>query len=576
MSEKKENYFDFDEIINKKRSSRKQKLVEAVLKEDIQLNEKITKIQQIDSPAKSQYKSEEQPERLVDSPPLVGAYKEYTTANQAKTNRSSIKMGLTKLNYLSYAFGEHSRIRQFITRVDANNDYFAKRFILPGFRIQKNITTLFYSRYMAYCQELQPFLKNLLFHGWRNLTKVEYNLVHNFYQFCNRMSYMNPHLVFKNPGTVMENLKKIEESYLVCIFSSDYPDTILRIIGEISEIYREWNVETKEVQAFTRKLLYDSSERPSFYNILLALNMLHYRRFLSYPELLTKESLEIVSTFDFETNEETRKEIDEFLDFQEADLVKLVKKRKSLKQFKKYIPTDQNGKESFSQLNLYYNSRRDGNEYDFAKDKAIVPTAVCTFYEMVIYYFKPFLISAVDIVKSGRVKIFPENLFNEEIEKLEEQLEKMKSLKYTFKNLTEERYKLIKYESHSGTTAEIQIVQAISALLEISNRLAEISITFQLDEHSSYKTEYQNRTLSGPGMLKGMSVSQTLSTFITLNLLINAYFKENSLATLFNETNRLTQEIQKTDTTLRRIATPQRYDNFVKENNLEEEAEFRL
>ncbi len=116
------------------------------------------------------------------------------------------------------------------------------------------------------------------------LTITEYNLIVHFADFCNKMSAIE-----KSKNIVFREFVKMEAAFLKITRDQKIPELIISALSRVLVFYNKVYVKNNaDFDKMMKKLEYffiPNFYYPSFYDLILAFNMAHYRQYLNWPDL---------------------------------------------------------------------------------------------------------------------------------------------------------------------------------------------------------------------------------------------------------------------------------------------------
>ncbi|MFW5807883.1 MAG: hypothetical protein ACOCWH_02380 [Spirochaetota bacterium] len=566
-------YIDLARLLQKERHVRDQRRIEEILGEDLTLHEKIQAIRDIDSAVEESGGDSVFQEYTPFSPssaPLNRESPDETASALAIRNRKLIKKPLRKVPYIPFVMGEFARIRSFIRRIGRNNDVLIVKYLPPGFLVNRRLSSTFQSTFIRYAVRQRSVFDRVLACAWRHLTKHDYNLIVLFRDCLNRLSSLNTRVFAQGDTHVIDMLKSFEQLYLSCLYDPSYVRLVFDCITSVSEKHPELDIDLPQSNDHLFTIFGRSGHKPLLQDVVLALNMVRYNRYLTLQELIS-DNLKIVPTRDFMCTDEVRERIDAYLDSQEKDLAGYLAKRNEIRKIERFLPMDDSGNVRFTILSFYYGSVRDSRVYNMEDDLQVVPLFVFRFYTMFIFFFDDLLSGRARDLHGRKISMVESEFGIYQLNRLKMLIEKLYRLKYVFKNITADRYALLCHTVKAGTSAEIEVMQAIGECTEISRLLAEHII----DRLSSFErngaeptegTDEEKGTgmpLSGPDFLREKHAVHAVHDAVTLLFLAGMKLRDTHILNLLSRREKLERNIAAVRGNLERIATHERYMDFM-------------
>lgn len=467
---------------------------------------------------------------------------------------------------------EFSRIRRFLKRSGRKNDVLRVNFFPPSIHLNRRLASIFSSTYVRYASKLLPWFERLLAEAWRHQTKGDYNLLVMFRDCCRRLSCLNLHVFIQKNSYTIDSIRHFEQLYLSCLYDPTAVRRISDIFRETFYLHPEWDSDLEKINELVMRLFAKSGPKPYLQEVVLALNMARYSRYLTLNDLIA-DNLQIIPTYDFICTDEIRSSIDSYLASQEQELLRYMKEKIEIEKIERFVPLDSRGEVSFTLLAYYYESQIESKIFSLKNDFETIPLFVYNFYTMYMHYFDGLLCGRSTDSHGRRITLVETEYVVYQLNRLKMLIEKLYRLKYVFKNIGLERFALLKHSLKTGTSGEVEIMQSIDEALEISRQLAEHIIdrlrSFHLqNEDGSHQA---SALLTGPGFLKEKPAIHCIHDAVTLLLLAGIKLKDNSIPQLLSRRDRLQKDIQGIHANLERVATRERYNDFLKNNMIENE-----
>ncbi len=467
MSESK-RYIDLAGLLNQNRDVKKSHQVEEILKTDISIHEKIEKIKEIDSSDLTNEKNtgEESSESFFSGPVAekkdeTAEFENFITAKKAEKNRDSIKLRIKENDFFSFIFSDFRKIIAFSHKWGRREDIIRYSYFPPRIRINRRIQVVFEQTTIKFANEIKPVLKKVLSTGWMHLDKFEYNLIVVFDNLCNIVVGLNFRRFDLNSSDTVDNIQLIENLFLTCRSDAIYPILISSAISNVIDKHPEWMYDKSKMSSIAHKILDQKPLRPSLYNIILILNMIKYKRFLDFYDIIKKNKQEIIATFDFDADHEVRMKINAFVSIKKNDLEMCIRKKNDFEKISRFLEFNDKSGLDYSFMEKQYASF--GSPARNLNDDREFPAEYISYLSsMFIRHFEEILSGQIEIQSGKKVRIFSADFFQYEISKIRLENIKLAKYNYLFKKVSRDRYHAIASTRKSGTQSEIELLHVLS------------------------------------------------------------------------------------------------------------------
>jgi hypothetical protein len=507
------------------------------------------------------------------------------TPSEAKKIQSSIKLKFSKNSIIHFLFSDLKKIRKFFKR----SKIIKSSYIPPRIRLDKEILNNFGIQLQKDAIELTRTLKPILKIAWFHLDKREYNLINQFNELCKRCISINfPQLNF-NDENLLDKVRIFEKQYIACLYKARYPEIIKSCVIYILEKYPTWDVIPSRIAYLIDILLSQDITRPTLYNFILALNMIKYRRFFEFRELLSSSFNHVINNFDFDCGDKIKTEINTHIDKTLNNLLSLLKEREEINKFKRFLPLNDDDSFDFKVVEDFYEEANSAKNLSFAADKENAILFVVNFFETFLRIYGKFLNGPIEIENAEKVEIFSFDYFQFEIDKIKFLLKKLAKYKYSYPNLSIDEVMQFKATQKVGSSPEIEIVQALLELKDISIAIGQKLIEIERkhnpalahDDSTELKSlnpstvigqslviPYWNKNIQSPQFLQGQSIFKVILDVISLCLLMGILLYDDEIKLTVIKSNRINSEIQRNKKILERIANVVQYRKLKQRYNL--------
>lgn len=577
------------------RDENRARQVEEVLNMDISIHEKIDRINRIDSRQGAEGEGYLSRGNASAEPVQEIARRENLfTAEMAEKNRKRIKIRMSENDLLSFIMSDFRKIIGFTKRTGRKNDLIRYAWFPPRVRINRRLQTILETNIQPLALELIPVLSHVLHDGWVFLDKFEYNLLVRFQYLCRQIVSTDLRKLNVHDQNLIEKLAALENLYFTCVYEVHYPDLISSSIETVVSRHPEWKYDLTRITELVNRLLDSSKSRPSLQNILLALNMVRYKRYLKIHDLIPDRSMAVISTFDYEADMDIKKNIQSFVAKKSQELGTLLKHKNEIEKVERFIPLTESGDFDFTVLRLYYGKYR-GGAFDLEEDRKYPPRFLYHFTEMFFYTFEDLLIKEVDLRSGKGVKIFTFDFFQYEVTRLRLLLDKLERYSYVFQKLPEDRYISLVTSRKAGTQTEVELQQIMAdtrgQLQSIADKLIEVDRyhvppdseeeLLKLERSDPVPLEPAvliNRShiipcwdsaIAGDSLISEYTVHKVLIDMVTLVLLSSIILHDTHLMSIISRKERIYRDISSVREQIRRVATVIEYRRIMKQYGLE-------
>jgi len=567
-----QSYIDLATLLQKTRSPEKKLQVEKILRSDMPVHVMIEHIEQVDNDYKTgrprpAERMQEEIESTISSAGL-------TSADRAEKNRKNIKSRLRKNDTLSFIFYDFRKILHFIKNAGRKSDYIRHSFFPPGIHLNRRIQHLLETVFQKQAGELYLTLNKVLKEGWLHLTKLEYNLIVQFTALCSEILNVNFLSFDLKDENIIDKMNKLETLFITCHYRQEYPATIISAVTTVIERYPEWNIDPFAVKNNIIRLLDQKQSRPSLQNLILAMNMIKYKRYVSFNDLFQSGMMDIINTFDFECDIITSRRIKEYSEKTLGELLALMKEKVEIDKLVRFLPLSPDGSFNYKILELFYEKSFQKKNFDFTKDREFPALLSQKFLQLFLEMYEQFLSGKLEMESGSSVKIFSTGYFQIEISKIHSLIEKLAKYAYVFEKFPDERYLALVNSKKAGTQTEVELVQLIKDFITVMKSLADKLMDIERchrPEHQAapngediplepsmllkriVRVPHWDERVAAPPHLRGQQIMAILSDIITLCLITVVFFHDREIPLLLAKKDRIHRDIHGFRLTLERI-----------------------
>ncbi len=593
-------YIELGKLLQKKRSAEKSAQVSSILESNFEIEDKVIKIQKVDSEDTSNESSKpEAEEEFVDIILPVREQEDYEsllkkenilTPTAAKKSINKIKIEFFRSGFFHFYFRDYNKIKNFNNKANV----LRYRSIPPQVKMANGTMKIFSKSIIKDCMELLKCHELVLKVGWIDLRKMEYNLICQFNELIKKILNINFGLINSNDVNMLDKLRDLEKKFIICHYKQNYQDIIISSISSILAKHPEWKIDSIHISNLINGILNQNARHPSIYNFILGMNMVKYRRYMKFKDLFSSDLDNIINNYEFECDGTIKREIKEYINNTLTELLNLLKQKKEIDKLQRFLPKDDNVYD-FSKLEYFYEKANENSKLKFSKDTENVVVFVLTFYETFLRIYEMYLYDQIAIETYEVVKIFNYDYFQLEIGKIKFLLEKLEKFKYSSPILSMDRYLELIKTSDASSGTEIEIMQLIKELVSLSQAIANKLIEIEKyhdpqlthGNGSQYKPlepamlvsksliiPYWNKKIQSDDIIHGQSVLNILSDIISICILIGIFLHDTNIDMILNKRDKVNAEIKKKIETLKRVANPIQFKKINEKYNIDPTAGF--
>ncbi len=575
LTHEAEIYLQIGRLLKKERPQEIQDKVMQMLNLDISLEEIIKKIKEMDNI--------EGLKARVSGPANEGGTETFqrkkyiVQAATVQKNIRGIKVPRKKLNFFKYLFTEWLNIRRFSLKTPIIRSGFFK-FKIDMKRaqwesIQKDASLILH------------YLRFILENGWMILSKHEYNRLVLLKKLCDEISACNM-TYFHDDEYVLGKIAPVEMYFLACHYRQDYSNKILDSLIFVLKYFKRSEDKIHSVSFFVNKLLFQTRDVYSLYNLILAVNMVNYRKYIGLYDLIQELPGGVISNYDFDCDGNTRPKIAAFISEKEMRLEQLMEEKREMNKVGLLIKqnadqkTEGRGFEEYDALIRFYEAETGMDKPKFLIDKDNLYLFGGNFIKRFLGEFEIFLNGRFKIEKWGEIQPFTVEFFAGDIGRMQSLLKAFNGKNLAFLRFNHARLAEIKRSQNFGTASseEIEIVRfidEISALiLEIGKKIGHLSIACRTDPFGpdqekvfkpmdlSYLSKspitipFCDKNILLPGFLYEKKFSEALLTITALCYDAGRFLQNEEIVSYRQKELKMDEEILKIKQTLERVADP--------------------
>jgi hypothetical protein len=310
-------YIELGLLLQKTRDAEDSYQVQKIVHSSLPLQEKIERIRKIDNKLlssdtkKNSVISDEDLLRLIRRKGII-------TEEAAKNNQQFLVPKFLRSGIINYFFREYRKLKKF----EKETKIIEVSLFPPRVLISRWVGKSIIPSMQRDANNILSHLNFVLEVGWIILNKLEYNLIKQFKLLCEDI-VLSSFLFQSNKEQMFDKFQKLQKLFLACHYQKEYPYIIESSIKSVLKTYNRPADRIDNIIYSTRNLLL-MDKKPSFFNLVLAFNMVTYRRYFEIHNLIQVTDLGVINTFDFECPEKVRENINDFINKNEKKCVKKI------------------------------------------------------------------------------------------------------------------------------------------------------------------------------------------------------------------------------------------------------------
>jgi hypothetical protein len=559
MGQESEAYITLGRLLGKEREDSAREAIDQIVGSSLSMQEKIQAIQELD--AKSAKKPEEEIKESQRTIPLK---------YRLPVLFDILKKPFTKVSYFSYLFGNYRKILAFgkVTRI------FDSSIFPPDVKLNPEVPLFLTNSLKPWATDLSKILEIVLEDSWHYLQKIEYNLLVALKQLCDKIASINYSLFNYRDRNLLNKLKSLEILFLVLHYHPHYYDLLLYSLKQVTTKEMRLRDKYEDIINLMNNLLQSDRSVPSLYNIVVGLNMLKYRRFLTLHDLVYKDLGELINNREFACTPDAKKKISESIIEGRRRLSMLRETRQRTKKLKASLCFDPSGEVSFDQLQHFYDQSDSlDEERSFQADRQNIMALAPHLFNTFDRTFYPLLNGHVQIADVGKVTLFTHDFFQLDFLRIRQVAEKMDGLSSGYDSFPRDRFLELQYSSKGISSLEADIIKNINegmdVIFEIGTKVETIINTRRdspgetsgpLDpmilRGKNFSLPHENRTIFSSTILDGKSVLEALSYVVSICFTIAVFLHYPPIYDLLAGETQVSKDLRSELETLNRLAGP--------------------
>jgi hypothetical protein len=558
LSPEAEDIITLGQLLKRQRNEERRIAVDEIVASVLTVREKIQEIHKLDAGGTQSIEGED-----------AGARRTRPLRYRVPALIDILKKPYAKLPYFAYLFGDYRRILSFgkFTLV------FTPVRILPDVKLSQAVPLLLSRELRQWAAELSEIVTLGLEDGWHYLRKIEYNLLVVMKQLCEKILSINFNLFdYKDPN-LLNKLRSLEALFLVFHYRESYQELLHSSLRQI--VRNDPRVGDKYDTAvdLIHKLLHNDGSTPSLYNIILGLNMLKYRRYLSLRDLLCTDLGELINTKDFACPPDVKEKIKALVADGRRRLAELRSHQEKTKKLKTFLTLEESGEVSFDPLRIFYDQANSlGGESAFAADSEDILRFAPRFFDTFDRTFAPLLNGQTDLEKVGAVTLFTHDFFQLEFLRIRRIAGRVWD--YSEDELPRTRFLDLQHSTKGIQSLEAEILKQVNEGLEVIFEMAKKVETILNTRRKSggrttgpldpmilhgknFSISHGKRSILSTGVLNGKTVVEALTYFVGICFTVAVFYHFPPVYGPLEEEPRNSKELRSELEILSRLAGPE-------------------
>ncbi len=565
LQKEAEAHLELAKLLQKARPAAKQGELRRILQSDSPIGRKIAEIRRLDAARPERAPADDGP---APRPSVASAASPFRFT--VPKLRALLKPPQTRLGLFPYLFRELKNIVQFGYMTHT----LAPIALLPVLRLDKRLVARL-AALQRDAEELVELSRPVIASGWKLLSKREYNLVVALDRLCRELVATNFRALNFRDRDLIDKLHGPETWFFALVYRSDDPELVAQALDRaLAEGPNGERAKAEQASILAKRILYRDFAMPSLYNILLTLNMIKYRRFLAFEQLVSSDLGEILNVAEFAVDEGLRREIDAFVEELKSAVLSLGGSSSEIGRIHSHIRTEPSGEPDYGLLGAFYESGIGKEEgWIFARDRESVVVFMPRLLRSFNLSFTAFLTGRVTLASGEKAQVFAPELFLGDLQRLAAVASKLDRLFFDLRVFSYSRYLQIKRDGRGAIAAEAEAIgdlqAALSTFLAIARRLARLpapSDGVQAGASASRPIDasalsdgraalpHANEAIRSRHYLDGRAVGEAIGLVVSICYLAAGYLYDKELLAAISQERSVAKRLETQLETLKRIA----------------------
>ena len=443
-------------------------------------------------------------------------------------------------------------------------------------------------------------MKFVLENGWMVLGKFEYNLLCVSYRLFEEILAITINH-FYDAEYLLNKFSRVEAYFLACHYKPEYPEMIAGSAAAVLRHYKKTDDKIDGLVYFIKRILIRTGDSVTLHNILIAANMIVFRKFLNLGDLIGDYKSGIISSSDFDCPPEIKMKIAAFIRESEMKLEQLQAEKKGLQKAGQFMNVN-SGKTSdreYGDLVRFYDTYSGPDKSKFIVDRDNINLLAANFIKRFFWEFEVLLNGKMQIEGYGEIQAFSYEFFMNDMGKLQALIKAFTAQKMAIVRINHARLSEIKkgYTRADVTPEESEAFGLINELseiiIEIGKKTGHIFTACRYgsapgeenQEIEKEKALFKNIDLSclartkiyvpfadkkilKPGYLKDKPFSEALSMISAVCFDAGRYMQNDEIINYRDSESRVSEEIGRITETLERVADKVTFEKIKKVYNI--------
>lgn len=567
-----EDHITLGMLLRKERSPDDRQAVEKIIHSELSVSQKILRIERVDAKANRTSKPDE------TNPPIGSGRRRSPLKFELSKIKAIIKKPQSQSALFRYLFHEYPLMREFGRKTHTLHSVF----LLPSLKVEERVPAFLTENLQSWATDLVKILNFVLQVGWSHLRKWEYNLLVLLRKLCHEIVSTNFRILNFKDRTVINRLRTVETLFYIMNYRPNYPDMALTAILRVLEKHPDRAEDAEQASVLVRRILYKDFTLPSLHNVLVALNMLKIKRYLSIGDLISTELGDIITTTHFACDKPVQAKIDSYVFDMKRRLTALQEQRNEVRRMRNYISMDEDGTIDYKPLRDFYEGgTKKGESASFAEDREDMMAFAPRFLRVFDDTFYRLLSDTVSLPTVTRARIFDPSFFELEFPKFRQYRSRLEKISFTFRKFPTRRFVDIKKTGKGAIAVEAEILQLVNdsvyLLRNIGRRLERVlAAPRPADEEKQSRSPimqtflqgrglsvpFEDETIRAPSALAGRTVGEALAYATSVCFLATVFFYDQNTIDLLQRDQMISDKVQQQLQVLKRIADPESYQEI--------------
>jgi hypothetical protein len=613
LNREAEALIELGTLLRKQRSAEQQREVEAILDSRLGSREKVSRIRELDQRAqesssqssltgfgeheeevggdearshssalhelksarRNKKRGRQRSERYYGTEPTS---EQRTKRRKRRSSQFNVKRPYRREGYLSFLFRHYPRIKKFGFATGTMKP----AVIPPRMLLETSLRTYLEVSLKHTAKDTSTLLLQLIGNSWLHLRKKEYNLLILILDLCGIIQETDfTRFDYKDPA-IIEKLKKLEQRFLTLVYHDSYMETAVEAVRTLMEKNRRHIEGIERLPGLIRSLLSTAGQSPSLSDVLLAMNMYRYRRYLTWNHLLHTGLGEVIETEVYDCSEEVQDAIDDYARRVLEKLQMLEKERKEILKLRTYLVKDENDHVKLSELQKMYEQGPKAQSYSFDHDTDKLPLFAERLADAFLVTYEDILTGPVTISDIGTVTLFEAGPFHKEVSLLHRIDMKLEDLRFQLPTFTKKRFREIKMNRAQALEVEAEVVLLLDELIEAMRSIGKkilpllqvditmipqmgpddfVPVDLRISGPEAGKLPFANFLYHDKSLEDGKNLFQVLQDLLIRCLQTRFLFEDPRIIHRLRREHQVEQEIQQNLETLERIADTEVFQN---------------